>query len=225
MASWPPVARPETAESRGRRFFADFREGARALYNIERVRWLLILSLVGNVGFVIMTPLLPALVRTHLRSGPALFGFLETAAGVGLLLSGLASPWVVKRVGFGRLFVAGRAVPAGLLIVVGWIAAPWLSLALIGLYWFIRRLAGPPLVALLQSEVPEAVRGRVYTVFGSTEALLAPVAMLAGGWLATRIGAAPTLMVGGAWTLVSTLAMATLPTLRRAIGVGSAAPP
>ena len=192
-------------------------EGVRVLYAMERIRGLLLLALVANTGFVLMTPLLPALVLTQLRSGPALFGVFEAVAGVGALLSGLSSPWVLRRVGFGRLYVLAHVLAAVVLMGVGWSVAPWLSGALIGVFWFIRRQTGAPLVAMLQTEVPEAVRGRVFSGFGSLEALLVPAAMLGGGWLATRIGAGPTLMVGGAWTLVSTGIIASLPAIRRGL--------
>ncbi|HYF40025.1 MAG TPA: MFS transporter, partial [Gemmatimonadales bacterium] len=58
---------------------------------------------------------------------------------------------------------------------------------------------------LIQSMVPDAIRGRVMAIYSMMFMGMAPVGALLAGVLAERIGAAPTIALGGAFCIAGGL--------------------
>lgn len=151
------------------------------------------------------TALLPVFAADVLHVGPSGFGWLRAAPGVGAAVTGLvlsASP-VTRRVGrwmFGGVIVFGVAT-----IVFGLSTSFWLSIAALAVLGagdmvsvYIRHL-------LVQLETPDSIRGRVSAVNGVFIGASNELGEFESGAVAAWMGAVPTVVLGGAATLVVAL--------------------
>ncbi len=191
----------------------------------EGIRYVLrnrmILSLIGTVGFVSifgigMMNLLPAWAVDVLHGDVTTNGWLISARGFGSLVSALMLAYWGSRKFRGRLWTYGAFVMPVMLFIFAWLR--WLPLslvALIGVGWgFMMVLNNSQ--AIVQSLVPDNLRGRVmgvYTLifFGSM-----PLGSLLAGSLAQWVGEPLTVMVGSALLLVLAIAAwAFLPDIRQ----------
>lgn len=191
-------------------------EALRYAWHTPHVRAVLLVTAVLSVFAMSYSTLLPVFARDILHSGPGGLGLLMAASGVGALTAALrhAGRHTIKGIGSSiarsvGLFGLGLVAFAGSSIF--WISA--LAMVAIG-FGMVSSLAG--INILLQSLVPDALRGRVvsfyttlslgFTIFGS---------LLAGGG-ATYLSAPITVMVGGAVTLMTAgLFWKSLPAIRR----------
>ena len=181
----------------------------------------MILSLIGSVGIVSvfgigMMNLLPAWATDVLHGDVTTNGWLVSARGFGSLISALMLAYWGARKLRGRLWTYGAFIMPVMLFIFAWIR--WLPLSLVtllGVGWgFMMVLNNSQ--AIVQSLVPDALRGRVmgvYTLifFGSM-----PIGSLLAGSLAEWIGEPLTVMLGASMLLV--LAVAAwffLPIIRR----------
>jgi MFS family permease len=171
----------------------------------EGIRYVLknrmILSLIGSVGIVSvfgigMMNLLPAWAQDVLHGDVTTNGWLISARGFGSLISALMLAYWGSRKMRGRLWTFGAFVMPIMLFVFAWIR--WLPLSLftlLGVGWgFMMVLNNSQ--AIVQSLVPDALRGRVmgvYTLifFGSM-----PIGSLLAGSLAQWVSEPVTVMVG-----------------------------
>ena len=171
----------------------------------------LILSLIGAVGIVSifgigMMNLLPAWAVDVLHGDVTTNGWLVSARGFGSLISALMLAYWGTRKLRGRLWTYGAFIMPVMLFIFAWLR--WLPLslaALIGVGWgFMMVLNNSQ--AIVQSLVPDNLRGRVmgvYTLifFGSM-----PIGSLLAGSVAEWIGEPVTVMVGAAILLVLAIA-------------------
>jgi MFS family permease len=146
--------------------------------------------------------------------GEVALGLLQSMAGIGALAGALAlSRHGVP--GLGRVVVRS-ALMAGISLVVFAISRSLLvSMVLIlPVSWaLMRHMAGTN--TLLQTMVPDAMRGRVMSFYSMMLVGMAPFGSLAAGALASRIGAHATVMVfGGVGALIASVALFVLPKVR-----------
>lgn len=146
--------------------------------------------------------------------GEVALGLLQSMAGIGALAGALALSRHGVR-GMGGLVVRS-ALMAGLSLVVFAISRSlFVSMVLIlPVSWaLMRHMAGTN--TLLQSMVPDAMRGRVMSFYSMMLVGVAPFSALAAGALASRIGAHQTVMLfGGAGALIASAALLVLPKVR-----------
>jgi len=91
----------------------------------------------------------------------------------------------------------------------------WLSAALLVPAGFAMMVQMAGSNTLVQAMVPDALRGRVMSVYSMMFMGLAPVGALLAGWLAHRFGAPATVAAGGVCCVIGAAAFATrLPRLR-----------
>ncbi|TQS23066.1 MFS transporter [Microbispora sp. KK1-11] len=187
----------EAVERRETGMRADVMEAAGWLWRHRGLRAGLAFALVANL--VANALLLPVIVMVESRGGDA------AATGVvlaGLGLGGLLGATLSARIG--RLLPPGRLM----LAVVGFFALAVCATALpFGPYWpvvplFLAMVAAPALNVvlrvLLARLVPDAMTGRVVSVFTMATMGLTPVGPLLGGLLAQYVGGAGALVaVGG----------------------------
>jgi MFS family permease len=160
--------------------------------------------------------LLPVFAKDVLQVGPVGFGFLRAAPAVGAFVTALVmTQWPLLRHVGRRLFLAvgifGVAV-----IAFGLSRDPYLSFAILLVLGAADMVSVYIRGTLVPLATPDALRGRVVaveTVFiGASNELGAFVA----GSGATLLGAVPAVLVGGALTLLVTVAWSRLfPALRR----------
>ena len=141
--------------------------------------------------------LVPIFADKILRGNVQTLGFLMAASGVGALLGGI---YLISRhtvVGLGKLIIIGPISLGIGLIIFALSRFLLLSLGamfLVGLGTILQIASGN---TILQTIVDDDKRGRVMSLYTMSFLGMAPFASLLGGTLATHIGAANTLLIGG----------------------------
>jgi MFS family permease len=176
---------------------ADIVEGFRWANETKVIQALLLL--IGLVSLVGMpyTVLMPVFADQILHGGARGLGILMGATGVGALLGALtlASKTGVK--GLGR-WVAFTCAGFGVSLVLFSLSRNfWLSVALLLPAGYSMMLQMACSNTLIQSMVPDHLRGRVMALYSMMFMGMAPIGALLGGWLADRAGAPVTVAVGG----------------------------
>jgi MFS family permease len=162
--------------------------------------------------------LMPVMASAVLGGGPNTLGLLMTATGVGALAGTLYLASRHTVVGLGRRIAQAAMLFGVALIVFSTSATLWLSLAILPFAGagFIVALAATNTV--VQTVVPETLRGRVMSLYTVAFLGTAPIGSLMAGVAAERIGAQTTIAVGGTACLVCGLWFyTTLPRLRALI--------
>jgi MFS family permease len=195
---------------------AEIAEGLRAIVAERRILALIVLvALVSLFGFSFVT-LLPAWAVDVLGGDASTNGLLQSARGAGALLAALGVASLGRFRGRGKLLTAGSlAFP---IVLVGLSFTRSLPLSLAGLF-----LAGATLIllfnlanALVQTLVPDAVRGRVMAVYNLAFLGMAPIGSLAVGTVAERLGEPTAVLLFALASLVCTGGVAlAVPSLRR----------
>jgi len=190
-------------------------EGFVYSWNTEPVRaLLLLLGLVSLMGMP-YSVLMPVIASSVLGGGPNAYGVLMAASGVGAL-AGAALLTLRQNVrGLGR-WVAVSAVSFGItLIAFSFSRALWLSTALLvpaGFFMMVEMAASN---TLIQSMIPNRLRGRVMSVYSMMFMGMAPMGALVAGALAAPLGAPATVAIGGSICAVGGVVFgAGLPRLR-----------
>lgn len=170
------------------------------------VRTLIGLTAVLSVfGFQLVT-LMPVFARDVLRAGATGYGFLMASLGVGAMSGALAVAVFGRRIRKGlTMIVAGTAF--GLLVALfGLSPALWLSLVLGALTGCAMIVNNALTNTMIQTAVPDALRGRVMGIYSFVFVGMAPLGGLQAGWVAEHLGAPTAVMIGG---VVSAAAVAT----------------
>ncbi len=174
---------------------------------------LAVTSLFG-ISFV---ALMPAWAVNILGGNAATNGFLQSARGLGALAGALMIAAFGSYVLRGRLVTLGSFVMPVFLLVFS--AMRWLPLSLlslVGIGWGFMVFANSS-NALLQNQVPDALRGRVMSIFVLAFFGLMPIGSLLAGVAAARFGEPLAVAVGAAALLLyAVLVWVRIPELRKA---------
>ena len=175
---------------------------------------LLLLGLVSLMGMP-YSVLMPIIADRILGGGPNAYGLLMSASGLGAL-AGAASLTLRRHIrGLGR-WVAVSSIGFGVsLIAFSFSRSLWLSAVLLvpaGFFVMVEMAASN---TLIQSMIPDRLRGRVMAVYSMMFMGMAPVGALIAGALAAPLGAPETVAIGGAVCMAGGLIFgAGLPRLR-----------
>ena len=194
----------------------DIAEGFRWASQTGPIRMLLLLlGLVSLVGmpYTVLMPVFADHVLHGGASGVAAFlhakdpgavrlGILMGATGVGALLGALTLALRSGVKGLGRLIVITCAGFGLSLIVFAASKDFWLSATLLIPVGFCIMLQMACSNTLIQTMVPDVLRGRVMSVYSMMFMGMAPFGALLGGALADRLGAPWTVAIGGAASIV-----------------------
>jgi MFS family permease len=191
-------------------------EGLRAIAAERRILALIVLVALSSLfGFAYVT-LMPAWAVKILGGDARTNGLLQSARGAGALVAALLIASRGRFRGKGRILTAGSLAFPVVLAALSFTRS--LALSLGGLF-----LAGAALIsmfnlanALVQTLVPDAVRGRVMAVYNLAFLGLAPIGSLAIGAAAERIGEPSALLAFAAVSFACTGGIAlAVPSLRR----------
>ncbi|MDT0303834.1 enterobactin transporter EntS [Streptomonospora wellingtoniae] len=178
----------------------------------------------GFVQLLFATPyvLIPEFTDTVLHAGETAAGLLYSASAAGAVLASLTSGWTrtVPRTGTVLLVaVGGCGLASAGFGASGQLALALAALTVLGFAEIVEEILR---FALLQSHTPDALRGRVNSVWTAQNTAGGALGSLALGSLAPLIGAGAAVVAGGAVTavLVAVLAAAA-PGLRRAVVAGA----
>jgi MFS family permease len=183
----------------------DIIEGFRWVNQTRVIRALLLL--IGLVSLVGMpyTVLMPVFADKILHGGARGLGILMGATGVGALLGALtlASKTGVK--GLGR-WVAYTCAGFGIsLFLFSFSTSFWLSAALLMPAGYSMMLQMACSNTLIQTMVPDQLRGRVMALYSMMFMGMAPFGAFLGGALAHRLGAPFTVAVGGVACIIGAI--------------------
>jgi MFS family permease len=191
MMRVPPRAHVPTGPA-----LAHLTEGFRFVARTAPIR--AILLLLGLVSLVAMpyTVLMPIFADRILHGGARGLGILMGATGVGALLGALMLAARTGVHGLGRWVTFACGGFAIFLIAFGLSKNFWLSTALLVPVGFCMMLQMSSSNTLIQSMVPDHLRGRVMAVYSMMFMGMAPFGALLGGALADRLGASLAVTMG-----------------------------
>ncbi|HEU4325665.1 MAG TPA: MFS transporter [Roseiflexaceae bacterium] len=193
------IPQPTRGEAQQTGLWADFVGGARVVLHNRGL--LLLYVLVTLVVLTIMPTftLTPLLVKEHFAGGVNEVAFMEGLAGIGIILGGalIAVVPIFKRrivtvlVSFALscAAVALTALTPGSML---WLAALWWGLS--GITF---STGNAPLLALIQSQVPNELQGRVLGLLNTVMGLAAPVGLGLAALLGELVGVRGVFIAGG----------------------------
>jgi MFS family permease len=168
---------------------AAFREGLAYAFGFPPIRTLLVLVALMSMTAMSQTTLMPIFAAKILGGEEQTLGWLLGASGFGALVGSLYLASRRTVLGLGRVIAIGCVVVGAALI--GFALSRWLLLSLALL-----AISGGALVMLmaaantiLQTIVDDDKRGRVMALFSMAFLGMAPLGSLAGGAIATLLGA------------------------------------
>lgn len=184
---------------------ADIIEGFRFAMSAKPIRALLLL--LGLVSLVAMpyTVLMPVFADRILHGGARGLGLLMGATGVGALAGALTLAFRQGVRGLGRLVAWMCGMFGVSLFLFAMSRKFWLSVVLLIPVGFAMMLEMASSNTLIQSMVPDALRGRVMALYSMMFMGMAPFGAFFGGAMANRFGAPLTVQVGAAASLVGAL--------------------
>ncbi|MCQ3975221.1 MAG: MFS transporter [Anaerolineae bacterium] len=181
-------------------FLADARDGLRFARQDRFVSRLVIVQALASLSVGATSALLVVLAQEHYRLPPGGFGSFILAIGVGTLLGLLAREYRHPRWLFGPYVV--RGVGDMLLAVVAAPPLAWLLLFIYGL----NTSSGMVVYQIwVQRELPDAMRGRVFTWLDVVWNVMKVVSLDWGGWLAEQAGVEMVYYLGGAMLVLAGL--------------------
>jgi MFS family permease len=192
-------------------------EGFRFVGRAGPIRALLLL--LGLVSFTAMpyAVLMPIFADQILHGGPTALGVLMGCSGFGALCGALTLAMKKSIQGLGRWVATASMSFGAALILFSFSRRLWLSAAMlvpVGLAIMIQMASSNTLV---QSMVPDQLRGRVMAVYSMMFMGMAPFGALLAGSVAHKIGAPWTVAMGGMVAIVGGIIFTLrLPSLRPA---------
>ncbi len=201
MIQYRPQAPPRQRDP----LWTSLREGVSYIRGDRAVITLLLqASMVGIFGMPYAT-LMPVMAADVLGLDAGGYGLLMSATGVGALAGALTLASLGNYRHKGRLVAIGDFLFPTLLLLFTLSRVTWLStilLAGMGLFLILRNATTN---TLLQTAVPDQLRGRVISVYMVMFIGMTPLGALQSGWLAQRYGAPFALQVGCLFLLLSAL--------------------
>ena len=188
---------------------ADIVEGLRFLWTHRRIRALALVSIASVLVYGSLVLSLIVLAQKALHADARLIGpiFSDTqrVPGGGALLGSLLAPWIRARVAVGRILVGVLTIMALATALLA--VAPSPALAMVG--WASIALTGPIYSVTVLSYrlglVPDALQGRVTSVFRLLNMAGQPLSLAVGGLLLAALGPRPVLWImvaGGMLTAI-----------------------
>lgn len=201
-------------------YLADMREGIDALRGTVFVEFIL-MAAVANFATGVTLAILPAFGDG--LGGPAVYGLLLAALGIGRLVGSLVAPYV-EDVGYGRFLFVGNSL--GACCWLGSVVAPsaTLTVVLFGLAWVPAGASGVLTATLNQTVFLTDLLGRVSSVKGTASGATLPLGSLVGGVVAETLGVTPTMALAAFGFGFTGLYLLVRPRLRRLPAVTDADP-
>jgi MFS family permease len=193
----------------------DVLEGFRFVRQTRPIRALLLLlglvSLVGSPYAVLM----PIFADRILHSGATGLGILMAASGVGALFGALTLAFKSGVHGLGKWVLVASSGFGVSLICFGMSRLLWLSALLLVPLGFSLMVQMASSNTLIQSMVPDHLRGRVMSAYSMMFMGMAPIGALGAGVVADHLGAPLAVAIGGAACIGGSLVFGSrLPSLR-----------
>lgn len=189
--------------TRQKPLLTDLREGMRALWVRPNLRLITLEAINGNIAFSLVIGQAIIYQRVDLNFDPALIGAVTSLGFLGGLFGSLSVPYLLKRVGFGRLLIVGTALFGlnefllPLAIVVPRDLAPLFVLGNFFFGGYFLLIYVVPVTTFRQQAVPDRLLGRLMSIYRTlTWGIGATLGFLLGGLLGNAFGRPTALVVG-----------------------------
>lgn len=180
------------------------REGLRYVLTDRQVKQLMLSVLMINLTASSYVVLLPVFARDIFAGDATTLGWLWGAAGLGSLASSVVLAGNASTAPLRRFILASAAVSGLAMLLFASSSQFWLSLIAMALLGFGITICNVGTNILLQSDAPEALRGRVVSLYTSTRFGFDAIGGLLAGLLAVHLGAPGVLLGAGALLLAYT---------------------
>ena len=208
----------ENRGSQGKQMWQVLKEGFNYTFGFAPIRFILFLLGLASLMGMPFTVLMPVFAKDILHGGPQTLGFLMAASGVGAVTGALYLASRRSVLGLGRIIAIASGVFGIGLIAFSLSHILWLSLLLLVIVGFGMMVQMASSNTVIQTMVDDDKRGRVMSFFMMSMMGMAPFGSLLAGFLASKIGASCTLIIGGASCILgSFLFSKKLPLIREMI--------
>lgn len=208
----PPFVRSE-AKSKA---LNDFREGIAYIKSRRDVMGLIgVIAVYATFGFNYLT-LMPVIARDVLHTNASGYGLLITFVGLGAVCGAVTLAALGARVRRGRLFTASAFTFAALMLLFSFVNVRGIASGVLFFLGLTMLINGALANGILQSSVPDELRGRVMAVYVFFYVGFTPIGSLISGALARATSVQWALAVGAVIMLVySAIAFSKVPELKR----------
>jgi len=178
------------------------REGLSYIWHHPTVRPLITLVAASNMFALGYLALLPAFARDVLHAGTVGYGFMSTAIGVGALAGALVLASLGNYQHKGLVLTVGNLLFPVMVIVLSFSRSYHLTLGILVIAGFGFMIQNATANTLVQTTVPDALRGRVMSVYMMVFLGFFPIGSLIAGSVAERFSVPAGAAVGGMVALV-----------------------
>jgi len=187
-----------------RTFAVELREGISYVWNQKSV--LAIAFLAASTTFLAFAVLtfLPLFAQRVFHQGVELYSRLLAFSGFGSVIGALAIGWLGRHHRMGLIAVLGQAAVGLLLIGFGLSKVIWLSELILFFMGGALLITLATMSSLVQLVVPDALRGRVMSIYMMAFRGGMPLGSLVAGFFASRVG--PALVVGANGAILMAIA-------------------
>ena len=196
----PPLPAPE---SLGRSLHA----GLRHTFGDPVLRAATVFSFSASFLAFPMITFLPVIAGDVLRTGASGYSLLLTSLGIGAIVGAVGTAQRGKVEGRGRLMLQAFVLFGAVTTAAALSRWQWLSMLLLAGSGFFLTTAFSTLNSLVQEMAPDALRGRVLSIFGLAFRGGGPVGSLVAGALVRRAGAPPVMSAYAALLLLTAAAL------------------
>lgn len=211
IISFLPANKPQQETKKG--LIKDFIEGFTFYRENRSLLWLLGLAATSNTGMgMILTLLLPMSIEL-LNAGPQGYGFMETAAGIGMLIGSLSAALFSRYPR--RLVMIHAHIVSGTFVMLNFFSYHlWFSCLLIIGYGLAVGVWNIFSGATYQELVPDRLRGRVQSVRLLIAQGTMPLGMGLGAVIAQMIGLRGIILAVGGVIVLTGIAALMIPSIK-----------
>ncbi|MFP4624040.1 MAG: MFS transporter [Gemmatimonadota bacterium] len=181
----------------------NLREGFGFAWRSPAIRAVLLLVSVSSFFAVPFAVLMPIFASDVLGGGPGTLGFLTASQGVGALAGAFFLAARPTASGLRPLIGAAAALFGAGLIAFGASSSLVVSVPVLMVAGFGLMVQSASSNTYLQSVVRDRMRGRIMSLYTMAFLGTLPLGSLYAGWVAERLGAQATVMIGGVIALVA----------------------
>ena len=193
-----------------------FRQGIAYIQSRRDVTGIMGVIAVYSIFGLQYVAMMPVIARDVLHTGAGGYGLLVTVVGVGALTGALTLAALSNRVRRGRLFLLSAFAFAVLLIVFSLVRVVWLAVIVLVFLGLTMMINGALANGILQSIVPDELRGRVMAAYVFVYVGFGPIGALLTGAIANVVNVDWAIGLGGAVMLLySAWAFWKFPEMRR----------
>ncbi len=196
----------------------DLKEGFDYVFRFQPIRTILLLLGIVSLMGMSYAVLMPVFAKDVLCGGPHTLGFLMAAVGLGALAGTVYLASMKRAITIGNLLPVSAGVFGLGITAFSFSHNMWVSMPLL----FISGFGIMVLMALsntiLQTIVDDDKRGRVMSFYTMAFMGMAPLGSLLAGSMATKFGAANTLIISGICCIIASVVFAfKIPFLRKIV--------